>query len=106
MASLFMETLPSNSSITGFAFYLSENNILRREAALDAVKQAALSKVSYIEYLINQKLIDASIISKAISDYYGLPLCDITALNFDLIPNEFLNIQLVRKRLALPVFSR
>ena len=101
-----METLPSNSSITGFAFYLSENNILRREAALDAVKQAALSKVSYIEYLINQKLIDASIISKAISDYYGLPLCDITALNFDLIPNEFLNIQLVRKRLALPVFSR
>lgn len=101
-----MEELPSNSSITGFAFYLSESNILRKEDALESIKQAALKKTSYIDYLIKQKLIDATLVAKATSEYFGLPLCDVSAFNFDLIPNEFLNIQFVRKRQALPVFEK
>jgi len=96
----------TNSSITGFAFYLSEIKVLNKEAALEAIKQAAAHKISYIDYLIKQRLIDATQVAKATSEYFGLPLCDISAFNFDLIPSEFLNIPFVRKRLALPVFIK
>lgn len=101
-----MEEMTSNSSITGFAYYLAEEKIIAKEAALEAVKQAAKAKISYIDYLIKQRLIDAALIAKATSEYYGLPLCEITAFNLELVPNQFLSIQFVRKRQALPVFVK
>lgn len=101
-----MEETTSNSSITGFAFYLADKSILSKEAALEALKQAAKNKISYIDYLIKQKLIDAALVAKATSEYYGLPLCEITAFNLEMVPNKFLNIQFVRKRQALPLFEK
>lgn len=101
-----MDELSSNSSITGFAFYLSEKKILGKEAALEAVKQAAKNKLSYIEYLTRQKLINANLVAKATSEYFGVPLCDIAAFNLDQVPNEYLTIQCVRKRQALPIFEK
>lgn len=101
-----MEEISSNSSITGFAFYLSEKKILGKEVALDAVKQAAKNKISYIEYLTKQKFISAAMIAKATSEYFGFPLCDIRAFNLQHVPKEFLNMQAVRKRQALPVFEK
>jgi len=101
-----MEDISTNSSITGFAFYLSEHKILSREAALDALKQSVKNKISYIDYLIRQKLINAALVAKATSEYYGLPLCDISAFNLDQVPIEFLNIPFVRKREALPIFKK
>ncbi len=35
-----------------------------------------------------------------------MPLCDINAFNTDLIRSEFLNSQLVKKQLALPLFKK
>jgi len=101
-----MEEISLNSSITGFAFYLSERKILGKEAALDAIKEAAKNKISYIEYLISQKLINPNVVAKATSEYFGLPLCDIAAFKLDQLSSEFLNIQCVRKRQALPVFEK
>lgn len=101
-----MEEISANSSITGFAFYLSEKNILARDEALEAVKQAAKHKISYIDYLIKQRLISASMVAKATSEYFGLPLCDISEFNLDQVPNEYLNIQFVRKRQALPIIEK
>ncbi len=101
-----MEELSSNSAITGFAFYLSEKKILDKETALDAVKQSAKNKISYNEYLINQRLIKPAAIAKATSEYFGLPLCDISAFNLDKISSEYLNIPFVRKHQALPIFAK
>lgn len=101
-----MEDMSSKSSLSGFAYYLAENKLVDRQTGLDVLKKATQEKVSYIDYLIKEKLLDDSQAAKATSEYYGLPLCDISAFNFELIPNEFLNIQIVRKRLALPLFEK
>jgi|SRR5579885_364715 type IV pilus assembly protein PilB len=101
-----MENMSSKSSLSGFAYYLSENKLLDKEAGLDALKKATQEKTSYIDYLVKEKLIEAPLVAKAASEYYGLPLCDVTTFNFDLIPNEFLNMQIVRKRQALPLFEK
>jgi type IV pilus assembly protein PilB len=101
-----MEDNPQKSSLSGFAYYLSENKLLDKKIAIDALNESTKEKSSYIDYLIKRKLLDASTAAKVTSDYFGLPLCDITAFNRDLIPVELLNIQLTRKRQVLPLFIK
>jgi type IV pilus assembly protein PilB len=96
----------SKSVLSGFASHLAESKLLDKQVALNALQQAALNKESYIEYLVKKKLIDESQMAKATSEYFGLPLCDINAFNTDLVSTEYLNIHLVRKRLALPVLQK
>jgi len=96
----------SKSVLSGFAYYLAEAKLLDKQVALSALQQAALNKESYIEYLVKRKLIDESQMAKVTSEYFGLPLCDINAFNTDLVSSEYLNIHLVRLRLALPVLQK
>ena len=92
--------------MSGYASYLAEQNLLDKDAALNALQQASASGTSYIDYLVKQKLVDEYHVAKSTSEYFGLPLCDISAFNADLMPHEYLNIQLVKKRLALPLFKK
>jgi type IV pilus assembly protein PilB len=92
--------------VSGFAYYLSENQLIDKQVALNALQQAAANKTSYIDYLVKQRLLDETRVAKAAAEYFGLPLCDINAFNHDLIPTEYLNIQLVKRQAALPLFKK
>lgn len=101
-----MSESSSSNILNGFASYLAENKLLDKQTALTALQQAHLNKISYVEYLANQKLLEESQIARSASEYFGFPLCDINAFNLDLIPSEYMNIPLVKKRQALPVFKK
>lgn len=101
-----MEESSSKSVLSGYAAYLAEQKLLDKDTALNALQQASANGTSYIEHLVKQKLIDEYHVAKTTSEYFGLPLCDISAFNAELIPHEYLNIQLVNKRLALPLFKK
>lgn len=93
-------------ALGGFVFYLTENKYLDEQVASNAFQEAAQNKVSYIDFLIKKKLLTEANLAKATAEYFGLPLCDIKAFRVDLIPIEYLNMELVRKRQALPVFMK
>lgn len=101
-----MEETASKNLFSGYAAFLAEQHVIDKQIAFNALQHASINKISYIEYLINNKILDESQVARTTSEYFGLPLCDIKALNLDLIPIEYLNIQLVRKRHALPVFKK
>src|SRR5580704_12370760 len=101
-----MEDSSPKNILSGYAHYLAEHKLLDEKIALEALQQASSNKISYIEYLVKQKILEETQVAKSTADYFGLPFCDINAFNLDLIPSEFLNIQLVRKRLALPLFKK
>lgn len=103
---LMPEESSTKNVLSGYAHYLAEHGALDREVALNAFQQATLNKTSYIEYLIKQKVLDEVQVAKTTAEYFGLPLCDIAAFNSDLVPSEYLNIQVVRKRQALPLFKK
>ncbi|MDR3491238.1 MAG: type IV-A pilus assembly ATPase PilB [Gammaproteobacteria bacterium] len=92
--------------LSGFALYLSENNLIDNQTALHGLEEAKLSNNSYIEYLVKQKILDEVAVARAAAEYFGLPLCDITAFNVDQVPSEYLNNQLVRKQQGLPLFKK
>lgn len=101
-----MEASSSKSVLSGYAYYLAEHELLDKQIALNALQQANQNKTSYIEYLVKQKLLDESHVARTTAEYFGLPFCDLNAFNVDLIPSEYLNIQLVRKKLGIPVFKK
>jgi type IV pilus assembly protein PilB len=96
----------SKSPLSGYANYLAEQQLLDKQTALNALQQAYANKSSYIDYLIKQRLLDEHQAAKTTSDYFGLPLCDISSFNLDSVPNEYLSIQIVRRRQALPLFAK
>lgn len=101
-----MEESSSKQAVSGFADYLSDNNLIDKQIALNALQQAASTKTSYVEYLVKQKILDETKVAHAAAEYFGLPLCDIHAFNTDLIPSEYLNMQLVKKQAVLPLFKK
>lgn len=101
-----MENTTSKNILSGFAYHLAEHGLLDKEIAFNALQQAALNNNSYIEYLAKQKIIDEAKVARAAADYFGFPLFDVSSFDTDLIPTEYLNIQLVKKRLALPLFKK
>lgn len=101
-----VEDSSSKNVLSGYAYFLAEHKLLEKQIALNALQQANLNKTSYIDYLVKQKLMDETQVARATSEYFGLPLCDINSFNLDRIPSEYLNIQLVRKRLGLPLFKK
>lgn len=101
-----MEESSSKNIQSGFASYLAEKKLLEKQIALNALQQATTNKESYINFLVKQKLLDESQIARAAAEYFGFPLCDITAFNTELVPAEYINLQLVKKRLVLPLFKK
>lgn len=101
-----MANTTTKSALSGFASHLAEIELLDKEEALDALAKSLNANTPYIDYLVKQKILDESQVAKATADYFGLPLCDISAFNNELIPIEYLNIPLVKKKLALPLFQK
>lgn len=101
-----MEENTPKSVLSGYAYYLAEQHLLEKDDALLALQQASANGTSYIDYLVKQKLVDEYSVAKTTAEYFGLPLCDISAFNAELIPTEYLNIQVVKRRLALPLFKK
>ncbi|OGT45424.1 MAG: type IV-A pilus assembly ATPase PilB [Gammaproteobacteria bacterium RIFCSPHIGHO2_12_FULL_41_20] len=92
--------------LSGYAYYLAEEQLLDKQTALNALQQAHQNKQSYIDFLLKQKLLDEAQVARTTAEYFGLPLCDINAFNANLMPSEYLNIQLVKKHVALPLFKK
>lgn len=101
-----MEEGFSKNVASGFASYLSENGLIDKQQALAALQQATANRTSYIEYLVKQHILDEVRLAKAAGEYFGLPYCDLHAFNPELIPSEYLNIQLVKKQSVLPLFKK
>ncbi|MHB1948162.1 MAG: type IV-A pilus assembly ATPase PilB [Gammaproteobacteria bacterium] len=94
------------SVLSGYAYFLAEQKLLDKTVALNALQNANANKTSYIDYLVKQKLLSDAAVAQTTSEYFGLPLCDIQGINLDSIPNEYLNLQLTRRRQGLPLFIK
>lgn len=102
LATLMQDT--KLSSPHGFAYYLDKLGILNHQEGIKALAQAKTTAASFVAILIKRKLINEKQIAKVVAEYYGLPLCDLTAFNFDLIPIQFLHMESIKNRTLLPLF--
>ena len=67
---------------------LIAEGLLDETKAQMAAKQAENSDIPLISYLVNSQIIDGYTIAKMNSELFGLPLFDISAINFETIPHN------------------
>ena len=101
-----MVTSGQKNALNAYAFYLAEHNFLSETIALQAFSDSIKEKISFIQYMIKYKILDDANVARSAAEYFGLPLCDIQAVVTDAIPKEYLNLELVKKHLAIPLFKK
>ncbi|OGT91561.1 MAG: type IV-A pilus assembly ATPase PilB [Gammaproteobacteria bacterium RIFOXYA12_FULL_61_12] len=101
-----MATKPETANLSGLARRLIQERLLAETDALEATLQATKKRVPLVTYLVDNKVVDSRDIAIAASTEYGVPLFDLEAIDFEMLPAGLVEEKLIRKHHALPLFKR
>lgn len=90
----------------GLARCLVKHKLLSEVDALKFHEQSRKMGISFVSYLVQQKLVNSLSIAQAASQEFGFPLFDISALDLDHLPKGLVKEKLIRQHQALPLFKR
>jgi len=91
----------------GFALYLTENNLLKKDLTQQYSQDAAKKKIPFIAYLAQEKFVKSSDLAKLTSEYYKLPYLEINEFNEKFLPHDIQSqLSYVDKEYAIPLFKR
>ncbi|MBK1704761.1 type IV-A pilus assembly ATPase PilB [Halochromatium glycolicum] len=90
----------------GLARRLVQDGLLSETRAQTAQTEAAGRRQPFVQYLVEQKVLDSHSIALAASEAFGVPLLDLTAVELLNVPMDLIDARLVRKHRALPLFRR
>ena len=80
--------------------------LISAQLASDGQKEAALERMHFVQYLVEKKDVDGVRLAEVASQEFGVPLFDLKALNLTSIPDGLVEVDLVIKHHALPLFRR
>ncbi len=92
--------------LSGLAGRLVAEGLISGQLASDGQKEAALERMHFVQYLVEKKDVDGKRLAEVASQEFGVPLFDLTALNLASIPDGLVEVDLVTKHHALPLFRR
>ncbi len=92
--------------LTGLAWQLVQEKLITEEAVKKAIQEARKETVPLVQYLIDKKLVDATVIAVTASNKFGIPLLDLDAMDPDEMPLDLVKEDLIRKHHVLPLYKR
>lgn len=101
-----MATEASQINPAGLTRRLVQDGLLSEKRAQSAQTEANGRSQPFVQYLVEQKLVDAYSIALAASEEFGVPLLDLGAMDLLHVPNDLIDARLVRKHRALPLYRR
>ena len=107
-----MATNPSNvitqpgGQLVGLARQIVQNHLLDEAAAIKATEQARKDNISFVTYLVQNKLVRDKDIARVAARSFNQPLFDIEALDIDPAAVHLVDIKLLRQHQALPLYKR
>ena len=96
----------SRSNIRGLAGRLVADRVLTAALATTAEAGAKATSVSLMRYLIDTLAIDSRSLAEPASAEFGLPIFDLAAMNRDMLPDQKIDVALMMKYRAVPLFHR
>lgn len=90
----------------GLARRLVQDGLLSEKRAQTAQAEAIGRRQPFVQYLVEQKVLDSHRIAVAASEEFGVPLVDLLAVDLLNVPMDLVDARLVRKHRALPLFRR
>ncbi len=93
-------------NLSGIARKLVIDGLLDEEKAQQAFEEALKKKISFVSHIVSQNLVPSRTIAIAASTEFGFPLVDIDLLEIDPETIKLVNVNLIKKHHALPIFNR
>ncbi len=101
-----MATNQTTMKPSGLAWRLVRDRLLTEDQAASASAEALRHRQPFVQYLVEQKILDSRRIAIAASHEFGVPLLDLSALDAVDLPTNLVEEKLIRKHRALPLFRR
>lgn len=98
---------PANlAGLSGIARRLVAEGSLAEQDARRALETSAKQKIPLATFLIDNGMADSSTVAMATSAEFGVPLYDVSAIDFAQLPLKLVSEELITKHRALPLFKR
>ncbi|MDA7746111.1 type IV-A pilus assembly ATPase PilB [Psychromonas sp.] len=90
--------------LSGLATSLAARGLLKLDKLQQITSAAASEQKALVSYLVENNFISSLELAKFCEAEYGIPLLDSESLELDDIPEKFINIKLIEKHHALPIY--
>ena len=101
-----MAVTKNKINLGGLARKLILENILDEDKAQEAHQKALTENTPFVAYLVANQIADDRDIAKAASEEFGVPLLDLSAIEFDEEVTSLVANDLIEKHHVLPIFKR
>jgi type IV pilus assembly protein PilB len=101
-----MATNQSAIKPSGLASRLIRDQLLPEAQVQAAYGEALKRRQPFVQYLVEQSILDSRRIAIAAAEEFGVPLLDLSSIDLGDIPLNVVDEKLVRKHRALPIFRR
>jgi type IV pilus assembly protein PilB len=92
--------------LSGLAGRLVAEGLISAEEAVQAQREAPMERLPLVQYLVERKNVDGQRLAAVASLEFGVPLLDINGFDFNVIPEGLIDVDLVTKHHALPIYRR
>ena len=92
--------------LSGLAGRLVAEGLISAQAASQAQKDASLERMPFVQYLVEKKSVNSQRLAEVASHEFGVPLFDLGAFNRSALPEGLVDMALITKHHALPLFRR
>jgi type IV pilus assembly protein PilB len=96
----------SKARLGGLAGRLIMDSLITADQAMEAQKEATAARIPFVQHLVESKGIDSAKIAAAAASEFGVPLMDLRAFDNAQLPEDLVDIKLIQKHHALPLFKR
>ena len=93
-------------ALSGLAKQLVQAELLTETSARQSWAQAQRNRVSLVNYLVHNKLVNSRQIAEIASEHFGMALLDLSCLDKETQPRGLVSEKLVRQHCALPLWRR
>lgn len=100
------DSTPTSVSLNGLARQLIANGVITEESAMQVSADAENSNKSFLSALAENPEVSSSSVSQVIGADFGLPVFDLSRIDPESLPHEFITEELVIEQNALPIMRR
>lgn len=93
-------------ALSGLAKQLVQAELLTETSARQSWAQAQRNRVSLVNYLVHNKLVNSRQIAEIACEHFGMALLDLNCLDKETQPKGLVSEKLVRQHCALPLWRR
>jgi type IV pilus assembly protein PilB len=96
----------SIGQLSGLAGRLVAEGVISAEVAEQSQRNAPMERMHFVEYLVEKEDVDSQRLAAVASQEFGVPQFDATDFDISTMPAGLVDVDLVTKHHALPIFRR